>query len=119
MPITARPVRPEFLVGGVVASITPRRRYDNENKRFTDEVVGHELTLTQPNGSQFQVRVPLDRETGFPPVPLPDVLGNFDAVAELSESREYGVSLTVTRPVSPDDLDRIASRSLALSSGKG
>lgn len=105
-----RPTRPEFLVGGVVVALAPRRRYDRENSRYTDEVIGHEVTLSQPgSGAQLSVRIPFDRETGHPPVLVPAVLSTFYAVAELSESAEYGVSLAVTRDIVPDDLDRIAS----------
>lgn len=104
----SRPARPSLLVYGTVNAVTPRQAYDRDSKRYTDEVIGYEVTVGQENGSILLVRYALEAV-------LPSVLDRIAVYADVNESREYGVTLTFQRNVIPDDLDRINS-SLAVSS---
>lgn len=105
-----RPVRPSLIVAGVVVATTPRRRYDDSAKRYTDEVVGHEVLVSQESGAQLSVRYgDGDR--------VPAVFDGLAVLVDVNESREYGASLRFQRDVTPDDLDKINS-SIAAPAGK-
>lgn len=106
----SRPARPQLPVIGFVTAVTPRQAYDRENRRYTDEVIGYEVTVSQENGAQLLVRYGLDDRT-------PDVATRAGLIAEVNESREYGVTLAFLRPLTHDDLDRIAS-TVAVPAGK-
>lgn len=111
-----KPTRPTLIASGVAVVITPRQRFDNDSRKYTDEVVGHEVVLSQADGSQIAVKFPL-ADANSKPISLPALLTPVHVIATLSESREYGASLTYLRPLSGDDLDRIHS-DLSVGAGK-
>lgn len=98
----SKPVRPALIVSGLVAAVNPRRAYDSDTRRYTDEVTGYEVLVVQENGAQVSVRFGLDDVT-------PDVARQAAFICDVNESREYGASLMFTRNVLTDDLDRINS----------
>jgi hypothetical protein len=106
------PKRPALIVAGTVMTITPRNKFDDASKRYTDEVIGYGVSVSQESGAVLDVRFNLDR-TGALPAPLPNLLDRVALVVDVNESREYGASLAVARYVSEDDLDRIHSMVLA------
>ena len=97
-----RPVRPSLIVAGIPVAITPRRKYDDAQKRYTDEVVGYEVLVSQESGAQLSVRYKVED-------PTPAVLVPVAVYVDVNESREYGASLAFQRNVTPDDLDKINS----------
>ena len=103
-----RPTRPELIVSGVATAVVERRKYDDAAKKYTSEVTGFEVTISQPNGAQLAVRFNYDAN-GDLPARVPAVLHPVHVVCALNESREYGASLTVARELVEDDLDRIHS----------
>lgn len=106
-----RPVRPSLIVAGIAVAVTPRRKYDDAKKAYTDEIVGYEVLVSQESGAQLSVRFRDDD-------PLPAVLHPVAVLVDVNESREYGASLMFQRVVVPDDLDKINS-SLSVSASKG
>jgi len=105
----SRPVRPELLVAGRVVGSTPRRRFDESTRKYTDEVIGYEVLVLQESGAQVSIRYKADDRT-------PEVLAPVAVFVDVNESREYGASLAWSRNVSPDDLDKINS-SLSVPAG--
>lgn len=112
----SRPKRPALIVSGTAVAITPRRRYDEAKKSYTDELTGYEVTVSQESGAQLSVRYSNDRD-GNLPGPIPTALDRLAVVVEVTESREYGASLQYIRNVVPDDLDKIHS-ALPVAAGK-
>jgi hypothetical protein len=108
-----RPTRPELIASGILVTVTPRRRY--ADGKYTEEVTGYELLLSQPTGAQLAVRVAY--VDGNLPIRIPDLLQPVNVVCNVNESREYGASLSVVRDVTPDDLDKIASGLPVLAKG--
>lgn len=103
----SRPARPSLLVYGTVNAVTPRQGYDREKSRYTDEVIGYEVTVGQDNGAILLVRYGLDDVR-------PNVLDRIAVYADVNESREYGVTLAFQRNALPDDLDRINGHIVAV-----
>lgn len=97
-----RAVRPQVIVTGVVVNTNPRRKYDDEAKRYTDEVVGYEGIVATESGGQVGVRY----SSEFAP---PRPLENIAIVVEIGESREYGAVFYFVRDLSDNDLDKIHS----------
>lgn len=97
-----RPVRPSLIVAGVVVSTTPRRRYDEGKKTYTDEVTGYEVLVSQESGAQLSVRYKSEDR-------VPNVFDRLAVFVDVNESREYGASLAFQRDVTADDLDKINS----------
>lgn len=96
----SRPVRPALIVSGVVVGHAPRQAYDQAARRYTDEVIGYNVTISQEGGAQVSVRYDVDAS-------LPAVLSRVAVYAEVTESREYGASLIFDRNVTADDLEKI------------
>lgn len=90
------------MVAGVVVAHAARQAYDQAARRYTDEVTGYNVTISQEGGAQVSVRYDVDAV-------LPPVLSPVAVYAEVTESREYGASLIFERNVTADDLDRINS----------
>jgi len=105
-----RPVRPELVVAGTVAAVNPRRVFDEDTRRYTDEVNGYEVIVQQDGGAQLGVRYSLEDA-------LPELLSRIAVITDVSESRQYGASLIFQRNATADDLDRIAS-ALLVGAGK-
>lgn len=101
-----RPVRPSLIVHGIVVAITPRRKYNDQTRTYTDEVIGHEVLVSQESGAQLSVRYKAEDHT-------PQVLHPVAVLVDVNESREYGASLAYQRDVLPDDLDKINSQLFA------
>lgn len=97
-----KPVRPTVLVAGVVTSTSPRRKYDNDAARYTDEVVGYEAVIATDSGGQVGVRFDVEQ-------PAPPVLSHVGILVAIGESREYGAVFYYERQVTHDDLDKINS----------
>lgn len=100
--------RPKFPVSGYVTDRSARRQYDEVAKQYTDKVTGHQITLQQPDGAKFAVRLDVDRETSRFVVPVPSLGDLFSVVVELRESERYGVSFVVVRELAPEDVAELA-----------
>lgn len=94
----ARTIRPTVIVAGTVQGVQPR------TKRDSSEVYRHDVTMLQENGAQVAVEV-WDRAG----VELPQVLAPWAVVCSVSESRDFGASLSVESLVTENELDRIHS----------
>jgi hypothetical protein len=111
----SKPKRPALVCAGTVLTVAPNTRYDEAAKKYTDEVTGYTLSLSQESGAVFDVKVGLDRQ-GDLTIPLPNVLERVALVVDVTESKEWGASLRASRYVGEDDLDRIHSMVLATAS---
>lgn len=97
-----RPVRPSLIVAGIAVAVTPRRKFNEATRVYTDEVVGYEVLVSQESGAQLSVRFKTDD-------PIPSVLLPLAVLVDVNDSREYGASLMFQRNVTADDLDKINS----------
>ena len=105
----AKPKRPTLIVAGIVQSVAAR----TSNK--TGEVFRHDVTVEAPDGGNLAYEVWERPDTV---TVLPAVLSAVAVVAEVSESQQYGASLSYVRDVTADDLDRLASAAGLLAGSK-
>ena len=95
----SKPVRPSMLIRGTVLGIENKQEYKDDKP--TGNVARRDVTLLLENFATAVVRFPNRADA-------PQLPGQGEIVGlqvELSESREWGSSLTVTGYVTGDELE--------------
>ena len=102
----SRTRRPRVLVQGAATNVREKRTKDKTR------IYAYEVTIDQEDGGLLAVDVFMNEETDVSGVPT---VGEFVALwASVSESAQFGASLTYEGTVSEDDLDKLHSNLKAL-----